>query len=220
MAMPSTSINPRSDAALRVVDWRRTDYGEALVRQRALVEDRLAGRVTDTLVLTEHDPVITVGRGARPGNVLAPDVPVVEVERGGDATWHGPGQVVGYLVRLLPASARDMVAHLRGLEQLVIEALAGFGIDGVRFPGSTGVWVEQRGAMRKIASIGVAARRWCTWHGFALNVDCDLRAFRAINPCGFSASVMTSMRDVLGAAPEAARVKDALRAAALRQCRA
>lgn len=209
--MPSTSTSRRSDVA----DWGRTEYADALARQHTLVEDRLAGRVPDTLVLTEHEPVITLGRGAHAANLLAPDCPTVAVERGGDVTWHGPGQVVGYLVRLLPPGARDLVAHLRGLEDLVIAALARFGIAGVRQPGRTGVWVEGSPAPRKIASLGIAARRWCTYHGFALNVECDLAAFRAINPCGFDASVMTSMRELIGTSPGIGAVKAAIGAAFL-----
>jgi lipoyl(octanoyl) transferase len=212
--MPSTSTSRRSDGALLVLDWGRTEYRSALARQHKLVADRLAGRVPDTLVLTEHDPVVTLGRGSRPENVLQKTVPIVEVERGGDVTWHGPGQIVGYVVRLLPPERRDLVAHLRGIEDLLIDALARLGIAGARAEGKTGVWVKQERESRKIASIGIAARSWCTFHGFALNVECDLAAFRAINPCGFDASVMTSLRDVLGSSPGMDAVKAALRAVA------
>jgi lipoyl(octanoyl) transferase len=209
--MPSTSTSRVS--SLAVADWGRTAYAAALARQHALVADRLAGRAPDTLVLTEHEPVVTLGRGTHASNVIAPTCPVVQVERGGDATWHGPGQVVGYLVRLLPPERRDLLAHLRAIEDLLLAALALLGVHGARTPGSTGVWVEGEGRLRKIASIGVAAKSWCTYHGFALNVDCDLDAFRAINPCGFDASVMTSLREVLGASPGIDAVKDAVRAA-------
>jgi lipoyl(octanoyl) transferase len=212
--MPSTSTSRRSSGALLVLDWGRTEYRAALARQHELVADRIAGRVPDTLVLTEHDPVVTLGRGSRPENVLQKSVPIVEVERGGDVTWHGPGQVVGYVVRLLPPERRDLVAHLRGIEDLVIDALARFAIAGARAEGKTGVWVKQADGLRKIASIGIAARSWCTFHGFALNVECDLAAFRAINPCGFDASVMTSLRDLLGCSPGMDAVKAALSAAA------
>ena len=204
--MPSTSINPSAEVA----DWGRTSYEDALFRQHALVAARLEGRAPDTLVLTEHEPVLTLGRGARAENVIAPECRTVAVERGGDVTWHGPGQVVGYLVRLLPPGARDLVAHLRGLEDLVTLALARFGIEGTRSPGKTGVWVPRGASLAKIASIGIAAKSWCTYHGFALNVDCDLGAFRAINPCGLDASVMTSMREVLGATPGLPAVKAAI----------
>jgi lipoate-protein ligase B len=209
--MPSTSTS-RSAEIVRVADWGRTSYEDALARQHELVAARIAGRAPDTLVLTEHDPVLTLGRGAHPENMIAPECPTIAVERGGDVTWHGPGQVVGYLVRLLPPGARDLVAHLRGLEDLVIAALLRFGIDGTRSAGKTGVWVAHGGALRKIASIGIAAKSWCTYHGFALNVDCDLRAFRAINPCGLDASVMTSMQEVLGASPGLSAVKAAIAA--------
>jgi lipoate-protein ligase B len=237
MATPSTSTSRRSDEGARasaseassarsgqgagaaapgplaILDWGRTEYRDALARQHALVADRLAGRVPDTLVLTEHDPVVTLGRGARPENLIAPSCPVVPVERGGDVTWHGPGQVVGYLVRLLPPDRHDLLAHLREIEDLVIASLAPFGLSGSRSDAGTGVWVHHGGRLRKIASIGIAAKSWCTYHGFALNVDCDLAAFRAINPCGFDASVMTSLRDVLGTSPGLEAVKSSIRSA-------
>jgi lipoyl(octanoyl) transferase len=216
MATPSTSTSRSAEAGLlRVLDWGRTEYGDGLARQHDLVARRLAGDVQDLLVLTEHEPVITLGRGTKPENVRAPSFPIVMVERGGDATWHGPGQVVGYPIRLLPAGARDLVAHLRWIEDLLIATLAEFGIAGRRVTGRTGVWVGA--TPRKIASIGVAARRWCTYHGFALNVDCELSAFEAINPCGFAPSVMTSIADVLGASPGLERAKAAV-SAALGRC--
>jgi lipoyl(octanoyl) transferase len=215
MGTPSTSTSRRSDA-LAVVDWGLTRYDDALARQHALVESRLRGEAPDTLVLTEHEPVVTLGRGTDPRNVFAPGAAVVAVERGGEATWHGPGQVVGYLIRLLPAGSRDLPAFLRILEDLVCGALAGLGVSAARAEGRTGVWVEHEGRTRKIASIGIAARRWCTYHGFALNVDCDLAAFRGINPCGFDASVMTSVRELLGASPGVSAAKQAIRQAAER----
>jgi lipoate-protein ligase B len=218
MTTPSTSTNRSAEKKRlrfpRVEDWGRTEYKQALARQHEVLARRLEGAVPDTLALTEHEPVITLGRGARLENLLLPKCPVVPVERGGDVTWHGPGQVVGYAFRLLMPGRRDLLGHLRGLEAVVMEALGVFGIEGVRAPGGTGVWVASPAGMRKIASIGIAARHWCTYHGFALNVDCDLGAFRAINPCGFDASVMTSMRDVLGASVALDAVKDALRAVA------
>jgi lipoyl(octanoyl) transferase len=214
MVTPSTSTSPSADAGpLHVLDWGRTEYGDALRRQQELVARRLAGEVPDTLVLTEHDPIITLGRGTKAENVLHPSFPIVVVERGGDVTWHGPGQVIGYPVRLLPPGRQDLLAHLRWIEELVIATLSSFRIEGRRVPGRTGVWVERPDGPGKIASVGIAAKRWCTYHGFALNVDCDLGAFRAINPCGFPASVMTSIQDVLGRSPGIAAVKRAISAA-------
>jgi lipoate-protein ligase B len=183
---------------LAVEHWGRVPYEIAHARQLDLVGRRSRGEVGDTLVLCEHDPVVTLGRGTDPADVLDRRFPVVETERGGEATYHGPGQLVGYLVRLLPPGARDLHVHLRRLEQLVIDALATFGVAGVRRPGATGVWVVQKGVDRKIASLGVAAKAWATFHGFAWNVDPDLSHFRVVNPCGFDAAVMTSLADVLG----------------------
>ncbi len=185
---------------MRVVHWGITEYDDALRRQHELVAARLRGEVPDTLVLTEHSPVITLGRGTRRTNVLDPRFPVVEVERGGDVTFHGPGQLVGYVVRLLPPGRRDLHAWMRAVEQLLIDALSLFGIRGERIAGKTGVWVGPSDATgaRKIASLGIAARNWCTFHGFALNVTTNLADFRAINPCGFDASVMTSVARELG----------------------
>lgn len=211
MATPSTSINPRSDRGYAVLDWGRTRYDDALARQHRLVDERLSGTIADTLVLTEHEPVITGGRGAHAANLVDPSATVVPVERGGDVTWHGPGQIVGYPIRLLPPDGRDLGAHLRAIESLLLDVLASFRIAALRVSGKTGVWVEIGGAPRKIASIGIAARRWCTYHGFALNVDCDLDAFRAIHPCGFDAAVMTSMTQVLGASPSMEAVREAIR---------
>ncbi len=185
------------------VDWGRTDYRAALARQVALVEARREGRVPDTLVFTEHDPVFTLG--ARPGaaqNVLwnaaelkKHGLAVVETTRGGDVTYHGPGQIVGYpVVSLEPR--RDLHAYLRALEQTLINTLGCFGLAAARRAGQTGVWVGRR----KIAAIGVAARAWIAWHGFALNVDGDLAPFAGIVPCGLGPEVgeVTSLANELG----------------------
>lgn len=176
-----------------------TSYEAAHARQLELLAARVAGRVPDTLILCEHPAVITLGRGTGPGAVLAAgEIPVVEVERGGEATLHLPGQLVGYPIRRLPPGARDLHAHLRKVEDLLIETLDRFGLPAGRVAGKTGVWIA---GARKIASIGVACRRWVTYHGFALNVDCDLGLFASIRPCGFEAQVMTSLeRERPGAA--------------------
>ena len=176
-------------------DLGRRDYQEVWQLQRELVEERRAGRIADTLLLCEHDEVITVGRrsGAR-GNILSPGIPVVEVERGGDVTYHGPGQLVGYPILLLDEDERDLHAYLRHLEEAHLRLCADLGLAGRREPGWTGVWVGER----KLVSLGVAVRRWVTYHGFALNVATDLSRFFAINPCGLDAAVMTSLSALLG----------------------
>jgi lipoyl(octanoyl) transferase len=195
--------------------WRIADLGTVAYRaardhQLALVDERKAGGGEDTLILVEHPHVITLGRSrAATGNVVAPgDVEVVEIERGGDVTYHGPGQLVAYPIVLLGDGERDLHKFLRGLEEAVIRTVAGFGLAGGREPGKTGVWIDGR----KICSMGIACRRWVTFHGLALNVTTDLRQFHRINPCGFEARVMTSMAAELGAAPDMAQVKARLAA--------
>jgi lipoyl(octanoyl) transferase len=176
-------------------DWGRTEYPDALARMRALRADRRRGAVPDTLVLTEHSPVITVGVGGADPATLPPDVPVVPVERGGMATYHGPGQLVGYAIVDLDARGRDVRRFVHDLEEVVARAVTGLGIPASRVPGKRGVWVEDR---RKIASVGVAVEEWVTFHGFALNVDVDLREFARFDPCGLPGSVMTSVARELG----------------------
>ena len=172
--------------------------------QLELLAARQRDEVPDTLLLVEHPHVLTLGRGARRENLLASaDMPVFEVERGGDVTYHGPGQLCGYPILYLREGERDVHRYLRHLEEAIIRTLAEFAIDGVRRPGLTGVWVGPR----KLASLGVAVRRWVTFHGFALNVCTDLERFSAINPCGLSASVMGSMTGVLGRPVAVAEVR-------------
>jgi lipoyl(octanoyl) transferase len=171
-------------------------YAEALELQRRVARARIAGEVTeDVLLLVEHPPVITLGRSAKAGHLLAsPEVlsargvELFEVERGGDVTFHGPGQLVGYPIVDLKRHRRDLHWYLRQVEQALIDALAVLGLPAERNPGLTGVWTSGR----KIASIGVHARDWVTWHGFALNVTTDLRYFDLMVPCGIQAVTMTS----------------------------
>jgi lipoyl(octanoyl) transferase len=175
------------------------------------VAARQAGAIPDTLVLVEHSEVITLGRSAKPANVLdAGEIPVVAVERGGDVTFHGPGQLVAYPIFLLREDERDLHRYLRGLEESVLRTLADSGITGARVSGRTGVWTATGAPERKLASIGVAVRKWVTLHGLALNIATDLARFAAINPCGFQASAMTSMERELGRPVEFAAVKRAL----------
>ena len=182
---------------IALVDLGICGYREAWEKQLALVEGRKDGAGVDTLVLVEHPHVITVGRSQKAlANVVAAGgVEVVSVERGGDVTYHGPGQLVAYPIVLLREGERDLHRYLRNLEEAVIATCATFGVDGGREPGKTGVWL---GAEKKICSIGVACRRWVTFHGLALNVTTDLSYFFRINPCGFASSVMTSMAEELG----------------------
>ncbi len=187
--------------SLDVVDLGRIDYRAAWDRQLELVAARQRGAIGDTLLLCEHPHVITLGRSrAAEKNVLAPgDVPVVEIERGGDATYHGPGQLVAYpIVQLGSAGPEEKDLHrlLRNLEAGIIAATEEVGVVGAgRRAGATGVWID---GVRKLASIGIACRRWVTFHGVAVNVATDLAYFARINPCGFEANVMTSLSRELG----------------------
>jgi lipoate-protein ligase B len=209
------------------VEWLGTvPYVAALERQRDAVEERRRGG-PDRLLLLEHPPVITLGRSAKPGNLRASraelarrGVAVVEVARGGDVTWHGPGQLVGYAIADLAARGEpDVHAWLRRMEGALIEALGAFGVGARRIPGRTGVFlekVEAGGLAQKIASIGVGLRGWITWHGFALNVTTSPDAFADIVPCGLHDVRMTSLAEALGVEPGAelfARVREGVAAA-------
>jgi lipoyl(octanoyl) transferase len=181
------------------IDIGRIGYARGLDLQHDLVERRKRGEIPDQLLIVEHPHVVTMGRNGHMENVLAsPEIlersgiELHYTDRGGDVTYHGPGQIVGYPIFDLREWKRDVVAYLRALEQVLIEALAEFGIHGKRQPGATGVWVD--GA--KVAAIGVHISRWVTSHGFALNLDTDLDYFKYIVPCGLTQPV-TSLR-VLG----------------------
>jgi len=189
-----------------------TPYREGVALQEGLVKARASGLTEDWLIYPDHPPVLTVGRSPSPGNVVAaPEtlsrlgVELFEVARGGDVTWHGPGQLVGYLICDLDGRNRDLHRFLRDIERGLIRALATWGIEGEVSPGKTGVWVG--GA--KIASIGIAVRRWVSYHGFALNVAPDLRFFDLIHPCGLRGIHMTSLAERLGgSAPSLAEARE------------
>jgi lipoate-protein ligase B len=175
----------------------RTRYEDAHALQQELVHARAEGRVPDTLLLTEHEPVLTLGRGSPAGDAAGSGLRIVETERGGEATWHGPGQLVGYPILLLPEGRRDLHRYLRELEEVVIRALGDFGVTGERVEGKTGVWV----AGRKLCSVGVAVRRWVSWHGFALNVHADLSDFRRFKPCGLDPALMANLSEFADVPP-------------------
>ncbi|MGE0550217.1 MAG: lipoyl(octanoyl) transferase LipB [Kofleriaceae bacterium] len=194
-----------------VDDLGTMSYRDAWAKQLELVEARQRGETGDTLLLVEHPHVFTLGRRREAeSNVLAPgDVEVIGIERGGDVTYHGPGQIVAYPIVLLQGDERDLHKYLRNLEQAVIDTCATFGITADREPGKTGVWTSSEDARRKLCSMGIACRKWVTFHGLALNVTTDLAYFHRINPCGFDSTVMTSMAKELGAI-ELADVRDEL----------
>jgi lipoyl(octanoyl) transferase len=169
----------------------RLGYPEAHRLQQEVLAARIRGDGPDTLLIMEHEPVYTLGRRrTSAANVLDPgDVPIVEVERGGDVTFHGPGQLVCYPILALEGRRRDLHDHLRRLEEAAIRTCGDFGLVAQRDPRNTGAWVNGR----KLCSIGIACRRWVTWHGLALNVNVDLGYFRRVNPCGLESALLTSM---------------------------
>lgn len=200
-----------SGAPLAIVELGLVPYAEARALQHRLREERIAGRLDrDVLLLLEHEPTITLGRGTQSSSLPLSQaeltrrgLTVVEIERGGDVTWHGPGQLVGYPILDLALHRPDLHWYLRRLEEALIVALASLGITAGQHPGYTGVWTGGR----KIASIGVHVRRWVTMHGFALNVANRLEDFGLIVPCGIAGVEMTSVCRELGiaAGPEPAR---------------
>ena len=178
-----------------ICDLGTIPYEDGVAVQREYAARREAGDLGDTLLLCEHPPVYTLGTNADPGNVLrAGDIPVVRTDRGGQVTYHGPGQQVGYVICDLNARGRDLHRHCRDLEEVMFWELFAFGLEGDRVEGKTGVWVGGR----KIGALGVRVRRWITSHGFALNVDCDLAPFDGIVPCGLKGAEVTSIAKETG----------------------
>jgi len=185
---------------LNLIDLGQVDYVSTVETMKNTLADRIADRIGDTLIVCEHDPVFTVGRnrGAEANILTAGDVPVVNVTRGGDVTFHGPGQLVGYPILALPPHRHDLHGYLRGLEKIIIRTLKHFGLTGHRDVRNTGVWVEGK----KVAAIGIAARKWVTWHGFALNLTTDLSYYQQINPCGLDSTLVTRLADHLMPCPD------------------
>ena len=182
---------------LLVADLGRMEYAAALELQRAVAKARIAGAIAeDVLLLLEHPPVVTMGRSSNrvhlrtsPEELAARGIELFEAERGGEVTFHGPGQLVGYLIIDLKRHKQDLHWYLRRVEEALIRAVAPLGIAGERSAGQTGVWTQGR----KLASIGVHARDWVTWHGFALNVTTNLSYFEVMVPCGIAGVQMTSV---------------------------
>ncbi len=206
MSSAATAVTP-------TLDWGPTAYGAAWSRQEDLVARRNAGEIGDTLVFTEHEPVFTLGvRSGAEAHLLWDEaeltrrgIAVVATNRGGDITYHGPGQIVGYpIINLAPR--KDLHAYLRLVEQVLINTVGTFGLAAARRPGKTGIWLGPR----KIAAIGIAVKKWTTFHGFALNVNPDLTPFSGIVPCGITDGTVTSMAAELGSAPSAEEVKRVL----------
>lgn len=205
VTQPSTSIE--------VLDWGRTGYEDAMQRQLQLVEDRRANRIVDQLVLTEHSPVYTIGlrQGAERHLVWQAEqlekagIQVVRTNRGGDITYHGPGQLVAYPIISLH-DRRDLHRYLRDLEEVVIRTLAHWGLNTGRREDKTGIWLQDR----KICAIGVAVKSWVTYHGLALNVSPDLQHFNGIIPCGITDGRVTALREELAPLPPMNEIKSRL----------
>jgi len=206
---------------LNLIQLGRVPYAEGLALQRQLVEVRYEGRIGNTLVLLEHPPVLTLGRNASRANILASDeflayrgVEVHEINRGGDVTYHGPGQLVGYpIIDLRSFTPRlGAVDYVRWMEEALIRACGDFGVQTARVPGRTGVWTPAGGSIleKKIAAIGVHISRGITSHGFALNVDPDLRDFELIVPCGIADRAITSLELEADAPPAMNAVRNAV----------
>jgi lipoyl(octanoyl) transferase len=197
-------------SVLEVIQAGTVPYQEALDWQRQLADDRISGRLPhDVLLLLEHPPVLTLGRTAKVAHLLQQgDIDVFEVERGGDVTFHGPGQLVGYPILDLRGYKTDLHWYLRTLEQALIDALALLNIPAERNAGFTGVWTGGR----KIASIGIHVKQWVTWHGFALNVTTQLQDFERIVPCGIPGVEMTSVAKERGSGSREQLWDEAVRA--------
>ncbi len=184
-----------------LIDLGLIDYEECYAIQKDIVRRRRSGEIGDTLILAEHNEVFTIGRAGCIDNLLIPDdmllsnsLKVLRVDRGGDITFHGPGQLVAYPVIDLKNAGRDLHSYLRGLEEAAIRLLNDYGINAERVPGKTGVWVSGK----KIASVGVGASNWVTFHGLSVNINCDLNFFSMINPCGMKDVEMTSLERLKG----------------------
>lgn len=214
--MPKTAThNPKSaiQNGITLLRVGRVAYAEALEWQRRLVAARSAGQAGDMLLLLEHPPTISLGVRADPAHILLPaaelaqrGVAVVRSDRGGDVTYHAPGQIIGYPILKLAQHGADLGRYVRNLEEVIIRTLATYDLEGLRVPGLTGVWVA--GGRAKLCAIGVRlSAAGITSHGFALNVNPDLAGFAQIVPCGISDRSVTSLAQLLGAAPPADEVE-------------
>ena len=189
----------------KVLNLGLVNYEKAYYLQKRLHKFRREGRIDDILILLEHEPVVTIGRGGKKDNILVSEeflqskgIRVFEIDRGGDVTLHCPGQLVGYPILDLKFHGENIHRYLRNLEEVIIRSLKVYGIDGQRIENHTGVWVGEK----KIASIGIGIKGWVTFHGFSLNINSDLSYFSLIRPCGFESRAVTSMSEILGSPVE------------------
>ena len=198
-----------NEKTLDVVCLGRRKYDEVWEKQKELVDQRRFEAVPDTLILVEHDPVYTLGKNSNEDHLLQSrdkNVPVYQIERGGDVTFHGPGQLVGYPILDLHHHRLSVSWYMRTLEEILIQTLGQFGIESQRREGLTGVWVREE----KIAALGVRLSRWISMHGFALNVNTDLKFFDGIIPCGIFEYDVTSMSQILGKEVSLVEVEETL----------
>ena len=203
------STNTPASTALDIIRLGRKAYDEVWDRQKRLVDERRLGTVPDTLILVEHDPVYTLGKNSNENHLLSSrdkHIPVYQIERGGDVTFHGPGQLVGYPILDLRDHCQSVSWYMRTLEEVLIQTLGQFCIEARRRAGLTGVWVGEE----KIAALGVRLSRWVSMHGFALNVNTDLNFFDGIIPCGIFEYDVTSMTRVLGKEVSMVEVEETL----------
>jgi len=200
---------------LNVINWGLRNYTEALDEQRHLRQLRTEGKIGDTLILTQHNPVMTIGRSGSEENIKVnrtflaeKEIDVVDVERGGDITYHGPGQLIAYPIFHLPPEVRDVKKFIRAIEQVVVKTCREFGAEAVTIEGLTGVWISDRkseqqhldewSGEKKISSLGLAFKRWTSYHGVSFNINLDLTPFSYIHLCGLHGKEATSLSKVLG----------------------
>ncbi|MEO0160775.1 MAG: lipoyl(octanoyl) transferase LipB [candidate division WOR-3 bacterium] len=195
---------------LVVLDLGLRDYKEVWDFQKNLHSQRVEERIPDSLILVEHNPVLTLGKSGKLENIKIPlpllkekGIDFYQIERGGDVTFHGPGQIVGYPIFNIKKGLAGIRIFIEKIEEAIIKTLSEFGIQGEKKAKMVGVWVDEK----KICSIGVAVKRWVSFHGFALNVNNDLGYFELINPCGFQNIKMTSIQEILKAPVDMSEVK-------------
>nr|WP_284694471.1 lipoyl(octanoyl) transferase LipB [Geomonas sp. Red32] len=199
---PRSAKAPTKKEPMQILDLGTISFTDAFAFQERKVAE-VADGGEDTLLLLEHEPIYTIGSAGSLDNLLDPAIDAVRINRGGDVTYHGPGQLVGYPIIALSRRGRDLHRYLRFLEEFLVEVAGEFGVPGHTVAGRTGVW-SQGG---KIASIGVGVRRWVSMHGFCLNVGHDVSAFRRINPCGMEGCPITSLSRERGDTPPMDQVK-------------
>ena len=178
--------------SLNILDLGLTEYQRALDIQKTLVKERLDNSTSDTLLLLEHPHVVTLGKQTNPNDVLNNSIPIVKIDRGGSATYHGPGQLIGYIIMDLRSKGISVPMLISKIHEIIILTLDELDIKAKRKKNDTGVWIDQK----KIASIGLSVRNWITYHGFSLNVNTDLERFNTIRPCGYDSQVMTSVNSI------------------------